>query len=69
MFLKWILDLFLLIAWLLLYQQIDTKEIAAKQFGFSSNKPGCLLWIFGADHKDDTDFQLWVDCLEGNKKL
>lgn len=50
------------------YQQIDTKEIAAKQFGFSSNKLDALAGYFGVVHKDDTDFQLWVDCLEGNEE-
>lgn len=50
------------------YRQIDTKEVAAKQFGFSSNKLDALAGYFGIEHKDDTDFKLWVRCLEGDKE-
>ena len=50
------------------YKIIDTNLIAAKQFGFSSNKLDALAGYFGVVHKDDTDFQLWVDCLEGNEE-
>ena len=49
------------------YKQIDTKEVAARQFGFSSNKLDALAGYFGIPHKDDTDFKLWVDCLEGKQ--
>ena len=50
------------------YIQIDTREVAAKQFGFSSNKLDALAGYFNIEHKDDTDFQLWVDCLNGSQK-
>lgn len=50
------------------YKQIDTKEVAAKQFGFSSNKLDALAGYFGIPHKDKTEFQLWVDCLNGDQK-
>lgn len=49
------------------YRQIDTKLVASKQFGFSSNKLDALAGYFGIHHKDDTDFQLWVDCLDGKQ--
>lgn len=48
------------------YQQIDTKVIAAKQFGFSSNKLEALARMFGIDGKYDTDFELWANCLKGD---
>ena len=48
------------------YIQIDTKEVAAKQFGFSSNKLDALAGYFGIEHKDDTDFELWAECMKGN---
>lgn len=49
------------------YQQIDTREVAAKQFGFSSNKLDALAGYFNIEHKDDTDFNLWVKCLDGDQ--
>jgi hypothetical protein len=48
------------------YKQIDTKEISAKQFGFSSNKLDALLIYFGYERKFDIDFNLWVKCLQGD---
>ena len=50
------------------YKQIDTKEVAAKQFGFSSNKLDALLIYFGEERKLDTDFELWVKCMNGDKE-
>ena len=50
------------------YQSIDTKLIAAKQFGFSSNKLDALAGYFGIEHKMDTDFNLWVRCMEGDSE-
>lgn len=50
------------------YKQIDTKEVAAKQFGFSSNKLDALATYFGIENKDDTDFELWVRCLNGEQE-
>ena len=47
------------------YQQIDTKKIAAKEFGFASNKLDALARIFGIPEKIHTDFTLWSACLRG----
>ena len=49
------------------YKTVDTKVIAAKQFGFSSNKLDALAIYFGFDVKLDTDFELWVNCLKGDE--
>ena len=49
------------------YTQIDTREVASKQFNFSSNKLDALAGYFNIEHKDDTDFNLWVDCLKGDQ--
>lgn len=48
------------------YQQIDTCSIAKKQFGFSSNKLDFLARQFGIGAKHDTDFSLWVSCVNGD---
>lgn len=50
------------------YKQIDTKEVAKRQFGFSSNKLDALATYFGIENKDDTDFNLWKRCLEGEQE-
>lgn len=50
------------------YQNIDTFEIARKQFGFTSNKLNYLAQILGVDTKLETDFQLWADCVEGKQE-
>jgi len=49
------------------YKSIDTLKIARKEFAFSSNKQDFLTKTFGLDEKLKTDFQLWVDCMNGNK--
>ncbi len=48
------------------YKQIDTLEIAKRQFGFSSNKLDALASFFGFANKLETNFKLWKDCLEGD---
>lgn len=48
--------------------QIDTKEVAAKQFGFSSNKLDALAGYFNIEHKDDTNFELWSKCMNGDQE-
>lgn len=48
------------------YKQIDTKVIAAKEFGFSSNKLDALARYFGFQCKLDTDFKLWAACMDGD---
>ena len=50
------------------YQQIDTKKVAAKQFGFSSNKLDALARYFGFECKMDTDFELWAKCMDGDEE-
>jgi predicted RNA-binding Zn-ribbon protein involved in translation (DUF1610 family) len=51
-------------------RQIDTKEVAHKHFGFTSNK---LEWmgkniakVPKSDHKKFPGFELWTECLKGN---
>ncbi len=48
------------------YKQIDTREISARKFGFSSNKLDALAVYFGYEKKLDTDFELWAKCMEGD---
>ena len=48
------------------YHQIDTKKIAAKEFGFSSNKLDALAKNFGIGQKIHTEFELWSECMKGN---
>lgn len=50
------------------YRQIDTCEIARKQFGFSSNKLDALATYFGFNHKLDTSFELWEKCMRGDQE-
>lgn len=49
------------------YKTIDTKLIAKNQFGFSSNKLQHLANSLGIEGKYDTDFELWVRCLQGDE--
>lgn len=49
------------------YRQIDTLEVARKQFGFSSNSLDALATFFGFSNKDPHDFQLWKECMEGDQ--
>lgn len=50
------------------YHIIDTLEVAKKNFGFSSNKLDALAGYFGIEHKLDTNFKLWKECLQGNEE-
>lgn len=50
------------------YRVIDTCKVAQKQFGFSSNKLDALAGYFGISHKLDTEFDLWVRCMRGERK-
>lgn len=49
------------------YKQIDTMEVAKRQFGFSSNKLDNLAIQFGFERKLSTGFELWKKCMEGDK--
>lgn len=50
------------------YQMIDTLKIAKKQFAFSSRKLDYINNLFSLRKKDDTTFQLWIDCVHGDEK-
>ena len=50
------------------YKSIDTKKIASRQFGFSSNKLDALALQFGFKPKLDTSFDLWKKCMEGDEE-
>jgi hypothetical protein len=50
------------------YNRIDTKIVASKQFGFSSNKLDALAGYFGIDVKIDTNFDLWKRCMLGDEE-
>ena len=49
------------------YHQIDTKKVASKEFGFSSNKLDFLAQQFGYGNKIHTEFSLWDRCLKGDE--
>ena len=49
------------------YQVVDTLAIAKREFKFSSNKLDYLCQKLGIGAKLDTDFDLWKDCLIGDK--
>ena len=49
------------------YRSIDTLKIARKEFAAPSYKLDFLTKNFGLHTKLTTDFQLWVDCMEGDK--
>lgn len=50
------------------YKTIDTRSIAAKQFGFTYNSLNALAKLFGLDPKLDVDFELWKRCYAGEEK-
>ena len=51
------------------YKVVDTLLIARRSFNFLSNKLEDLAVFLGLGHKVDTGgFQLWKDCLAGDKK-
>ncbi len=47
---------------------IDTKKVASGVFRFPSNKLDALAGYFGFGKKIKTDFDLWKECLHGNKE-
>jgi len=49
------------------YQTIDTLQVARKEFKVSSNKLDYLCRFLGLDVKHNTGFELWKDCLKGDK--
>lgn len=54
------------------YQQIDTKVLAKKYFAFTSNKleymADKLCTKKKSQHKEFQGFELWRECLKGNKR-
>lgn len=55
------------------YKHIDTKRIATKKFGFTSNKLEYLTEKLcktykKSKHKKFSGFELWKECLAGNEK-
>lgn len=50
------------------YTQIDTLQVARQEFAFSSNKLDALAGYFGLEHKSQTSFKLWKDCLKGDQE-
>lgn len=50
------------------YQVVDTKEIMAKNFGFSSNKQGYVTKLLGLQEKDDMEFEDWIECVRGSEE-
>jgi len=50
------------------YRQIDTLLIVRREFGFTHNNLNVLAKVLGLGQKINTNFQLWKDCLNGNKE-
>lgn len=50
------------------YKQLDLKFVVAKAFKFESNKLDHVAEKLGYGNKLDTDFSLWVGCMENNPK-
>lgn len=50
------------------YQTIDTLKVIRKYFYLNSNKLNDAGEFLGHGGKHSTDFQLWLDCMNGNKK-
>lgn len=54
------------------YKEIDTYRTASKEFGFESNSLENLANVLGltpkSSHKNFPGFELWAECLKGNKE-
>lgn len=50
------------------YQTIDTRKVAYKQFGFSSNKLDYLGKLLLSKQKVHTDYELWIKCENGDQE-
>ena len=50
------------------FKTIDTLKAARREFSFSSNKQDFLTKFLKIEQKLSTDFQLWIDCMRGDKK-
>jgi hypothetical protein len=50
-------------------KEIDTLQIARRQFGFTSNRLGDLCQLLGLPNKADSGgFETWMGCLNGDPK-
>jgi len=49
------------------FRSIDTLKVARKEFAFVSYKQDFLTKHFELENKLKTEFQLWVDCMQGNQ--
>lgn len=50
------------------YKIVDTKEMSKKYFNFTSNSLNDIAEYLGLGKKISTNFDLWVDCMAGNKE-
>jgi len=50
------------------YLVVDTRELAKRQFDFTHNKLDFIASLMGMDRKIPTDFKLWADCMQGDKR-
>ena len=50
------------------YKVVDTLAIAKSRFKFTSNKLDYITQLFGHEGKHETNFQLWVDCMKGDRE-
>jgi predicted RNA-binding Zn-ribbon protein involved in translation (DUF1610 family) len=50
------------------YQIIDTLVHIRRQFGFTSNKLDYVNKLLNLERKKETSFELWDNCMKGNKK-
>lgn len=46
---------------------VDPYEVIKKVFGFTSNKMDAIAGYLGIEHKLETSFELWKDCMEGSE--
>ena len=49
------------------YKSIDTLKVARREFAFTSYKQDYLTKHFKLEQKLDTNFQLWLDCMDGKQ--
>lgn len=49
------------------YRSIDTYKSARKRLNLSSLKLSFIAEYLGVSQKSDTDFQMWIDCIAGDK--
>lgn len=51
------------------YRTLDTLKKARQFFKFPQNRLDCIGQFLGVGQKIQTDFQLWIDCVEGKGKV